>query len=620
MFLPVFVMIALPLTAQQLYWPRDLRQAYQNQTRSNDGWPGKKYWQNTGRYDITVTALPPDRTIRGTEQITYINNSPDTLFGLVFNFIQNIHKPGVTRLGDASPDYLTDGVHVDRYTDNGTEEQWGHEDGGTLQFKRLSEPLLPHDSVRLSFEWHYEISLKSGREGMIDSTTYYLAYFYPRVAVYDDVAGWDDIEHNDALEFYNDFNNYTLQVKVPRNYLVWATGNLLNAPEVLQPKYLQRLQASGKTGQLVHIADSADLAGRQVTAQQDVNTWKFAYDDISDVALGLSDHYVWDASSVVVDASTGRRASVQAAYNDTAMDYHHMTDYEQSALTFLSGQWPGVPYPFPKMTVFQGYAGMEYPMMANDETYQNFEFSRFVAEHEISHTYFPFYMGIDETRYGFMDEGWATTFELLYNRTVMSRDSADDFYRQFRVNNWIEDNSAEEDLPIITPGDDIGGRGLGNNEYGKPSLAYLSVKDLLGDDLFRKCLHGFMERWHGKHPLPWDFFYSFNSISGKNLDWFWNAWFFSHDYIDLAVSNVQNRGGDWEVHLDNIGGFPVPVDLLVTYTDGSTVTVHRTPAIWEQDPARASIALGSKKSVRSVTLVHGIYVDADAANDTFEVK
>ena len=119
----------------------------------------------------------------------------------------------------------------------------------------------------------------------------------------------------------------------------------------------------------------------------------------------------WDAASVVVDDATHRRASVQAAYNDSSADYHHMVQFGRHALDWLSHNWPGVPYPFEKTTVVQGFAGMEYPMMANDESYPDTTFSQFVAEHEIAHSYFPFYMGINESRYAFMDEGWATTFE-----------------------------------------------------------------------------------------------------------------------------------------------------------------------------------------------------------------
>lgn len=617
----ILTFFTFSVNAQTLYWPRDIKQAYKNQTRSNDGWPGIKYWQNTARYNITVTAMPPDRNIKGSEQISYINNSPDTLNALVFKFIQNIHKPGAPRLGTAGEDYLTDGVYVDAFSINGEAIKWnGSEYSPTVQVARLSKPLLPHDSVQLSFDWHFQISLQSGREGMIDSTTYYLAYFYPRVAVYDDYNGWDDLDHNDALEFYNDFNDYVLNVKVPKNYIVWATGNLQNASDVLQPAYLQRLNESMKTDRKIEIATSTDLAGKNITKQNDVNTWTFAYNNISDVAFGLSDHFVWDASSVIVDPKTNRRASIQAAYNDTAKDFHRMTEIGQSSLSYLSIKWPGVAYPFPKMTVFQGYAGMEYPMMANDETYSDYNFARFVAEHEISHTWFPFYMGINETRYGFMDEGWATTFELLYNRSVMSRDSADGFYKQFRISGWIHDNNASEDLPIITPGENLSGRAIGNNQYGKPSLAYLSLKDLLGDDIFRKCLHGFMDRWHGKHPIPWDFFYTFNNISGQNLNWFWNEWFFSNNYIDLAVDNIHKAGDSYRFGIGNIGGFPIPIDLQLNFTDGSTQTVHKSPAIWEANQKLATVDVSSKKLLQSAKLVTDIFMDVDETNNSLDYK
>ena len=607
------------LHAQDIYIPRDMKVAFKNETRSKDGAPGKNYWQNRGRYNITISAMPPDRMVKGSEQITYINNSPDTLRVLVFKFIQNIHKPGATRMGSASADYLTDGVTVDRFAVNGKDTKWRDNDNApTVQYARLAKPLMPHDSVQLAFDWHFQASLRSGREGMIDSTTYFLAYFYPRVAVYDDYNGWDQLEHNDALEFYNDFNDYTLQVKVPKNYLVWATGDLQNANDVLQPAYVQKLNESLKADAVINIVTAADLATKNVTKQNAVNTWSYAYNNVTDVALGLSDHFVWDASSVVVDAKTGRRASANAAYNDTAKDYHHVVSYVQSALSYLSGTWPGVAYPFPKMTVFQGYAGMEYPMMANDETYEDTTFSRFVAQHEIAHTWFPFYMGINETRYGFMDEGWATTFELLYARTVMPKDVADGFYKRFRVNSWIEDTNAGEDLSIMTGGENLGSSGLGNNEYGKPSLGYLAVKDMLGDELFGKCLHGFMDRWHGKHPVPWDFFYSFNNISGKNLNWFWNAWYFSHNYIDLAIEKINSNTNEQQVIVKNIGGFPIPVDLQLEYTDGTKETIHKTPAVWESNLQQATISIKSAKTIQSAKLVTDIYVDADESNNTWK--
>jgi hypothetical protein len=607
--------------AQSLYMPRNIQAAFKNDTRSTDGKPGKKYWQNYGRYNITVTAMPPDRTIKGTEQITYINNSPDTLNNLIIKLIINIHKPGALRYAEANEDYLTSGIHIDGFTVNGQATPWTEPDAHfTWQAVRLSNSLLPHDSVRLSFDWHYEISIQSNREGMIDSTTFFLAYFYPRVAVYDDYYGWDVLDFTDQQEFYNDFNDYTLQVKVPKNYMVWATGTLQNPDAVLQPAYAKKLKESMTTDAVINIAAKNDLATKQITTQNAVNTWQWTVNNITDVTAGLSDHYVWDASSVVVDDATHRRASVQAAYNDTAKDFHQMVEFGRHSLDWLSHNWPGIAYPYPKTTIFQGYADMEYPMMVNDGTQQDLKFARFVAEHEIAHTWFPFYMGINEARYGFMDEGWATTFELLIGRADLGADVAENLYKRFRINGWINDPSAEEDLPIITPANVLRGAAYGNNAYGKPSLGYLAVKDMLGDELFKKCLHQYIERWHGRHPIPWDFFNSFNNTSGKTLDWFWSNWYCSNNYIDMAIQNVEKSGNGFKITLQNIGGYAAPVDVQMNYTDGTHEKFHQTAEIWRVNPKLAVVNIAGKKKILSVELNGGIFVDADETNNNWMVK
>jgi hypothetical protein len=451
---------------------------------------------------------------------------------------------------------------------------------------------------------------------MIDSTTYFLAYFYPRIAVYDDYNGWDSMPFMEDHEFYSDFNDYTVNVTVPDNYIVWGTGTLQKPETVLQPEYLKRFKESLTSDKTIRIATKEDLASKKVTANSS-NTWQFTASHIPDMAFGLSDHFVWDAGSVVVDSAAGRRASVQAAYNDTAQDYHQMVEFGKRALHLLSFKWPGVPYPYEKTTIFQGYAGMEYPMMANDETYEDPLFSRFVAEHELAHTYMPFYMGINETRYGFMDEGWATTFELLLGYEDLGKEKAEGLFKQFRVAGWIEDPSADQDIPIITPADVLTGAGFGNNIYGKAALGYIAVKDLLGDALFKKCLHEYMRRWNGKHPLPWDFFNSFNAAAGKNLDWFWNNWFFTSGYIDLAIQAVKKTSTGYTVSLKNTGGFVAPADLVITYKDGSTETKHFTPAVWEKDQKQASVSITTKKQIKSVKLDGGIFMDANEEDNVY---
>jgi len=620
LFYIIILLICVYTTTAQtnLFMPRNIEQAYTNHTRSLDGKPGEKYWQNHGVYDINVTVNPPNKTIRGTETITYINNSPDTLRVPSIKLIQNIHKAGAIRFIAVTDDYLNSGINIDKLTIDGKDVQW-NEPAYTYQSIRLEKPLLPNGSVKLTFDWHYDITPNhSGRENAIDSTTYFLAYFYPRIAVFDDYEGWDRMDFTDAQEFYNDFNDYTLTVNAPKNYIVWATGTLQNPAEVLQSKYAKRLKESMTIDSIIHIATIADISTKKITAQNNSNAWKWTATNITDVSCAISNHYVWDASSVVVDDTTKRRASVQSAYNDTAKDFHYMAQWGRHSLSWLSKNWPGIAYPFPKTTIVQGYADMEYPMMVNDNTNEDTTFSRFVVEHEISHTWFPFYMGINEHRYGFMDEGWATTFELLIGREDMGKENAEEAYKNFRINYWIHDANDEEQIPIITPGNILNGIGLGNNEYGKASLGYFAVKDLLGDDMFRKCLHAYMDRWHGKHPTPWDFFYTFNNVSGKNLNWFWNNWFFGTGYIDLAIQDVKTTANGYTFTIKNIGGYVAPADAIVTYTDGSKETLHQTPAIWAADQNKATVNINTTKKIKSIQLDGGIFMDADTTNNSWK--
>lgn len=605
----LLLLLVTSASAQELYKPRDVKKAFAAGTRSDDGRPGKAYWQNKARYTINIKATPPNRTIYGTEDITYTNNSPNELKQLVLKLFMNIHKPGAPRAGGASADYLTKGVTIDSIIANGKKLRFNPNAFTTMPVA-LPQPLASKDSVQLSIAWHYDVSLQSGREGMIDSTTFFLAYFYPRIAVYDDYRGWDTTPFVDALEFYSDFNDYVLNVQVPKNYIVWATGTLTNSTAVLKPAIANRYKQSLTDNNIIKIVSPQDLREKGATAQNDFNTWQFTSANIPDVALGLSDHFVWDGGSVEVDKTTGRRASVQAAYNDTAKDYHHMVRFGKESLEWLSNSWPGIPYPYEKTVVFQGYAGMEYPMMANDESYEDTTFSKFVAMHELAHTYMPFYMGTNEARYGFMDEGWVTAFEYLFNSDKMGKEKAEQFFKAFRVQNWTSDPSQEQDMPLITTGNNLSGAGLGNNQYGKPALAYLALKELLGDVIFKKSLHEFMARWNGKHPIPWDFFNTFNDASGQNLNWFWNSWFFSHNYIDLSLKEVKTAANGTTVSVQNVGGMPVPFDVVVTYEDGTAERFHQTPAVWQKDGRSVSIPIKTKKSVASVKLEGGIFMDA----------
>jgi aminopeptidase N len=261
---------------------------------------------------------------------------------------------------------------------------------------------------------------------------------------------------------------------------------------------------------------------------------------------------------------------------------------------------------------------MEYPMMVNDDSNADTVFSRFVAEHEIAHTYFPFYMGINESRYPMMDEGWATALEYLIGLDDLGKQKADSDFMRFRVRVWQTRKSSLEDLPIITPADGLGSFAWGDNAYGKAALGYIALKDMLGDAAFRTGLHAFMDRWNGKHPIPWDFFYTFNDVTGRNLDWFWNAWYFSNGYIDLGVSNVTRGGDGYSVTVNNIGGIPAPFDIEARYTDGTSEVIHRTSAVWETNLRAATFSIRATKPLQALRLNTSIWLDADSTNNRWQ--
>lgn len=589
--------------AQELYMPRNIKQAFAKGTRQNNGQPGPNYWQNRGKYNMALSVDPKTKTVSGTETITYTNNSPDTLKVMVIRFVNNIHKPNATRGGDVSPDFLTEGLSISAFKIDGETYPIDAKGWGTVGGVKLKKPLLPKGKSNLEISWSYPLSKLSGREGQIDETSFYCAYSYPRVSVYDDYNGWDGLPHSDRQEFYNDFNDYEYSVKAPKNFIVYATGDLLNANEVLQPEFAKRLEKSYTADEVMHIASTQEVAQGKVTQQNDWNTWKFKANNISDVCFALSSTYKWDAGSVIVDPKTKRRASTQAAYNDKGTDFVNSVKNANYALHWFSTNWPGVPYPFSKMTAFQGFADMEYPMMVNDSETGDPKFAQLVQDHEIAHTYFPFYMGINETRYAFMDEGWATTFEYLIGIAENGKAEADDFYRKFRVNRYINDKSTEEDQPIITMSTQVSGAGYGNNSYGKASLSYLALKDLLGDDTFKKALHHYMDTWNGKHPIPWDYFNCMNAGAEQNLNWFFQNWFFTNNYIDLALE----KDGE-NITINNVGGFAIPFDLVITQTDGQTKTVHYSPQVWKDNPK--TFRPKTTGTIKSAKIDNGLFMDA----------
>lgn len=603
----VIMALSVHISAQELYMPRNIKKAYENATRDVSGAPGKNYWQNKGVYDVEVKVDAKTKIVSGKETIMYSNNSPNDLDELAIRFVNNLHKPESPRSGSVSKDFLSSGLKIKSFIVDGSLYNVNNESWGTVEKVKLMTALKSKSKAEVKIEWEYPLSVQSGREGQIDSETFYVAYSFPRISVYDDYNGWDMLPHSDRQEFYNDFNDYSFAISAPKNYVVWSTGEFLNPEEVLQPEYLNRFKYSLKSDEIIHIANESEMKSGKVTQNNKWNIWKFKANNITDFCFALSNHYVWDGSSVQLKT---KRASVQAGYKAGAKDFEHYVEWMRYNLDWFSKNWPGVEYPYPVMTAIQGYADMEYPMMINDTSIpDDLQDARLTADHEIAHTYFPFYMGINETRYAFMDEGWATTLEYLIGIDENGKDAAEKFYKNFRVKKWINDASAEQDQPIITMSTQVSGVGYGNNSYVKSSLSYLALKDYLGDNLFKKALHHYMDNWNGKHSIPWDYFYSMNTGSGKNLNWFFNNWFYTNNYIDLKITNANQQKEKLLVKVDNVGGFAIPFDAVVTYEDQSVEKTHFTPQIWENDQKKAVISVSTKKKVKSVMLDGGLFMD-----------
>jgi hypothetical protein len=601
------MLIGTTMSAQELYMPRNIKNAYAKETRDISGKPGKNYWQNKGIYDVNVKVDAQTKMVSGSETIQYSNNSPDELKVLAIRFVNNMTKPQSPRAGYASKESLTDGLKIKSFSINGEKYNINSDDWGTVEAVKLTKAIASKSKTEIKIDWEYPLAKESGREGQIDPETFYVAYSFPRVSVYDDYNGWDMLAHNGRQEFYNDFNDYSFAISAPKNFVVWSTGDFQNPEEVLQPEYLKRFKESLKSDKIIHVANEFEMKSGKVTKQNEWNVWKFKASNIVDFCFALSNHYVWDASSVQLKT---KRASVQAAYNAGAKDFEKYTEWMRYNLKWFTDNWPGVEYPFPVMTAIQGYADMEYPMMINDTSIpDDLQDARLTADHEIAHTYFPFYMGINETRYAFMDEGWATTLEYLIGIDENGKEAADKFMKNFRVKRWINDASTEQDQPIITMSSQLSGAGYGNNAYVKSALSYLALKDYLGDDLFKKALHYYMDNWNGKHPIPWDYFNSMNAGSGKNLNWFFNNWFYTNNYIDLKIAYVMEQDKQLVLTVENVGGFAVPFDVVLTYEDGTTEKGHFTPAVWEKDQKITNLNIPVKKKIKSINLDGGIFMD-----------
>ena len=600
---------------KRLPQPTNFRNSVENKIRKGKkGVPGENYWINKADYKMDVTLAPMTGQVSGVEEITYYNNSHDTLKDMVLALYQNFYKKGLCPDYKTAPEKQTDGVIIKTISVNGTvllNDQ--AKQVRTNLFLTLDSPILPHSTAKLHVEWSY-----LAREGNVVRTgnygegRHFVAYFYPKIAVYDDMDGWDKTDYLGIAEFYSDFNNYDVKIHVPQDYVVWATGMLQNPEDVLQPKYVQRLAQAKKSNTIVSIIDSFDVKAGHITKPNNL-TYHYTASHAPDFAFATDKDHLWDGWSVTVDPKTGRKAFVDASYEKESADYYRVAKIAGQALLDYSTDFPGVPYPFPAMTIFDAPSGMEFPMICNDGSQKTLSSTVGLTYHEIAHTYFPFYMGINERKYAWMDEGWATFFPKKFFKNYVP----DYDFHSSRIQRYLEIAGTEAEMPVITLSRDQHNRLIyRNSSYNKPYLAYYFLQQYLGESLFKSTLQGYMGDWQNKHPTPYDFFNAFNTHSGKNLNWYWQNWFFEKNHADLKISRLADQG----VYLTNKGGLFVPIKLIVTPKKGETITIEKGLDFWKDGLHKRFIMLPLQKNeIKSVEVNNwGHIPDTNLTDNTIE--
>jgi hypothetical protein len=596
----------------QLPLPRNIQAAYQKGTRSTEGKPGKNYWQNSADYTLHVDFSPATRLVSGIAEISYTNNSPDTLKQIWFKLYPNLYKKGSPRQSKIASDDAGEGLVIDSMWMNGRAVDRSRLNIDATNMILGRQSVTHGQQTRFRMVYHYILNKGSHiRTGEVEPNADFIAYFFPRVAVYDDIDGWNKYPYNGSQEFYNDFCGFDAYITVPKNFVVWATGDLQNCGEVLNPVYCGRLKQAETQDAIVTIIDSTDDPGN-ITAGGTFNTWHYKAVNVTDFVFATSDHYIWKSTSLVVDPTTGRRTRVDAAFNKKHKDYFEVINDARKTVESMSYVFPKWPFPYAHETVFDGLDQMEYPMMVNDNPVEDRSESVELTDHEIFHTMFPFYMGINETKYGWMDEGWATIGEWLISPLI---DTA--IVDEYGVRPYENEAANEIDLPIMTLTTQLTGTAMFLNSYPKPAFGYLYVRDMLGDSLFTKALHYYIRQWQGKHPQPYDFFNCMNTGSGRDLNWFWKRWFFDSGYPDLAISSVTKKLNAYNVVITSKGTKPIPIDLTVTYSDKSTAKLHRSVGVWEKGTT-VTITIPTHKKIGHLSLGSTYDPDSDKADNDYE--
>lgn len=567
-----------------------------NRIRTAAGLPGPDYWQQQVDYRMDVTLDPEAETIQAKATVTYTNHSPDPLNLLWLGLEQNIFQEDSLGWKTSQP--------------NGRVQSRGRINGGyKIEYVRVGDQTLPltiHDTLgRLDLPtpipagggqfvfdiaWSFKIPEDGiNRHGIrrVDAgAIFQLAQWFPHLCKYDDVHGWNILPYLGQGEFYTEFGSFDVNISVPPGYIVLATGELVNAAEVLTVDQLDRLASAAGSRTTVVIRREEEIGtDAAIPAGEGLLTWRFRADNVRNFAWTSSAATIWDAATVQWD--DGSAVLVQSVYPAEAKEaWSESTQMLRHSLMHYSEQW--FRYPYPTATNVNGnLTGMEYPMMlfCTGDTDRDWLFQ--VTSHEIGHTWFPMVVNTDERRHAWMDEGF-NTFLNYYDRI---EDFDHEHYgadaprpmRPVSLREFGRFNANPRNPPSKLAVDQVEPSLVGRLAYGKPGagLRYLR-EELLGTERFDAAFKQYMRAWAFKSPQPADFFRCMENGTGMNLDWFWRGWILEHLALDQAVGEVVEDAGRQvaDITLLNLNEMVMPVTVEIEFEDETTKRVALPVQIW----------------------------------------
>ena len=551
--------------SQSKFAQLDMELPTPNEYRTAAGAPGHNYYQQKADYKISLTIDDATQKLTGEETITYTNNSPDQLEYLWLQLDQNLYAQNsdtklievekmedFKSIGDVKKrfHYYDGGFKIDAITSNAGQKM-SFAINKTMLRINLEKPLAPHTSITFKIKWWYNINDRmavGGRSGYEyfekdQNYLYTVAHFFPRMCVYNDVEGWQNKQFLGRGEFALPFGDYEVNITVPSDHIVAATGELQNANSVLTAEQRKRFEKAKNADSPVLIVTQAEAEMKEKSKEKALKTWTFKATNVRDFAFASSRKFIWDAQAVKVG---GKNVLAMSFYPKEGNPLWERYSTKLVAHTIKTYSKYTVDYPYPvAISVHSKWIGMEYPMICfnggrpeDDGTYsQETKYGMWgVIIHEVGHNFFPMIINSDERQWTWMDEGLNTFVQYLteqeWERGYPSRRGP-----AYMIADYMRGDK-QFISPIMTNSESI--FQFGNNAYGKPATALNILREtIMGRELFDYAFKMYCERWALKHPTPADFFRTMEDASAVDLDWFWRGWFYSTDHVDISIDNVK---------------------------------------------------------------------------------